>query len=649
MRVIAALVLAFLPLAASAAPAPNDEPPARVGRISWAQGEVAVYTDPDHGWEKGFVNSPLTSENSVWTEPGARAEVRIGPTTIRMDETTQLDVRRLDDDELRAHVVRGRITLRIREFDRGERYLLSTPQARFWITAAGRYRLDAEETTGEATLTVFSGSAQVEAGRRANIASGESVRVQPDGESFDFVRFSSTSFDEWSNQRDERIDRLVAETVRYVSPQMTGYEDLGEYGRWSNEPEYGAVWYPTGVGVDYVPYRDGRWVYTRPWGWTWVDYAPWGYAPFHYGRWVYVGNRWGWTPGRYVARPVWAPALVAWVGSSSGFTVSVGNGRAPAMGWYPLSPWETYRPWYTTNTRYITNVNVIVNNRPPPRGRDNDRDRHRERGTTVVLREDFVGQRPVQQGVRRVSGEAVREAVRNAPVVANPTTVLPPRTEARRPQGNTLPFQQGGPAAPAATRPAQPAQPQPVPPQGAPIAPRPMTPVPVPGVGTTPPRPNVGGEPVRPQAPAQTPFPQAQPQPAPQQGVPATRPRPSQPERDSRDDRRPAPQQQQPGQPLPFNPQPQQAAPVAPRVQPQPQQGIPVAPRVQPQPPQPQPQAQPQPQPQPQQQQPEARGRGAAIQQQQQQRGQQERREEKPEREKPEKPDKPEKPGQRER
>ena len=62
-------------------------------------------------------------------------------------------------------------------------------------------------------------------------------------------------------------------------------------------PEYGAVWYPSDVGADWAPYRNGYWTEVGAWGPTWVDYAPWGYAPFHYGRWAYVGNRWGWCPG----------------------------------------------------------------------------------------------------------------------------------------------------------------------------------------------------------------------------------------------------------------------------------------------------------------------------------------------------------------
>jgi len=100
---------ATLGLTALPAPAQDIEPPSRVGRVSLINGSVALYSDPQHGWEKAYVNSPLTSENSLWTEPRGRVEIRIGSTTLRLDETTQLDVRRLGDDELRVSgiVVRG--------------------------------------------------------------------------------------------------------------------------------------------------------------------------------------------------------------------------------------------------------------------------------------------------------------------------------------------------------------------------------------------------------------------------------------------------------------------------------------------------------------------------------------------------------------
>ena len=111
---------------------------------------------------------------------------------------------------------------------------------------------------------------------------------------------------------------------------MVGYEDLGQNGVWSEAPEYGPVWRPRSVEIGWAPYRYGRWAWVEPWGWTWIDDAPWGFAPFHYGRWAMAGGVWVWVPGRMVVgvRPVYAPALVAFVGTS----------RFGVAAWFPLGP-----------------------------------------------------------------------------------------------------------------------------------------------------------------------------------------------------------------------------------------------------------------------------------------------------------------------
>ena len=163
-------------------------------------------------------------------------------------------------------------------------------------------------------------------------------------------------FDSWSLDRDRRADRAAtSRTAEYVSPDVTGYEDLDDNGSWSSEPDYGYVWTPTRVAVGWSPYRYGRWVSVAPWGWTWIDDAPWGYAPFHYGRWAHVRNRWCWVPGPRHARPVYAPALVGWVGSP-GHHVS----------WFPLGPREVYVPGRRHSRHYYERVNtantVVVRN-----------------------------------------------------------------------------------------------------------------------------------------------------------------------------------------------------------------------------------------------------------------------------------------------
>lgn len=138
---------------------------------------------------------------------------------------------------------------------------------------------------------------------------------------------------------------------------MVGYEELDAYGAWQTAPEYGAVWVPR-VEAGWAPYHDGRWVWRDPWGWTWIDAAPWGFAPFHYGRWAYWGNRWVWAPGRIVRRPVYAPALVAFVGGAHwGVSVGVGGGGG-GVGWFPLAPNEPWVPGYRVSPTYVRNVNV---------------------------------------------------------------------------------------------------------------------------------------------------------------------------------------------------------------------------------------------------------------------------------------------------
>ena len=162
-------------------------------------------------------------------------------------------------------------------------------------------------------------------------------------------------FDSWNLERDRRHYLATpSQTIQYVSPDVTGYEDLDEYGSWSSEAEYGYVWTPSRVGADWSPYRYGRWVWVRPWGWTWIDDAPWGYAPFHYGRWAHVRNRWCWVPGPRHVRAVYAPALVGWVGTPR---VSY-SGSFAGVAWFPLGPREVYVPGRRFSPRYVERVNV---------------------------------------------------------------------------------------------------------------------------------------------------------------------------------------------------------------------------------------------------------------------------------------------------
>jgi hypothetical protein len=209
---------------------------------------------------------------------------------------------------------------------------------------------------------------------------------------------------------------------------VDGYYDLDGNGEWQTDPDYGAIWVPSGVAVGWAPYRDGHWVWIGPWGWTWVEDEPWGFAPFHYGRWAYVRGGWGWVPGPMVVRPVYAPALVGFVGGGGGLGVAVGfSGGLAGVAWFPLGPRDVYIPGYRASPRYVQNINVTnmregttmqfgaVHN-PHVVNRDGEVNRvnymygNNAAAVTAVSRETFVGARPVATAVVHVTPEQLQSA-----------------------------------------------------------------------------------------------------------------------------------------------------------------------------------------------------------------------------------------------
>ena len=231
-------------------------------------------------------------------------------------------------------------------------------------------------------------------------------------------------FDSFASQRDQREDH--AESSNYISPEMTGASDLDEYGHWRYVADYGPVWTPAAVAPGWAPYRYGHWVWVAPWGWTWVEDEPWGFAPFHYGRWAFVESSWCWVPGPVVVRPVYAPALVAFVGGG-GFGVGVGVGVA----WFPLAPREVYVPWYRTSPGYVNNVNVtntrvsvtqvtnvynttIINNNTTNVTRINYANQRVTNAVTAVNHETFVNARPVAASMVKVDQRTDRECSRHS-------------------------------------------------------------------------------------------------------------------------------------------------------------------------------------------------------------------------------------------
>lgn len=346
------------------AAADRDDPPGRVARLSFLRGAVSFQPAGESDWVPAAINRPMTTGDKLWADMDSRAELHIGSAAIRLDGNTGFSFLNLDDRTVQIQLSAGILNLRVRRLERDEIFEVDTPNQAFSILRPGEYRLEASEDGTSTIVKVIDGKGEatgagrsytIESHERASLTGSDTLNADIDR----LERRDRDDFDDWCEERDHRYER--SRSARYVSPQMVGYEDLDENGEWRHEPEYGEVWVPTAVPVGWAPYHYGHWAWIAPWGWTWVDDAPWGYAPFHYGRWAYASGAWCWVPGPVEVVPVYAPALVAFVGGPN-FAVGIAVGGGAAVGWFPLGPREVYVPAYRVSPAYVNQVNVSNTN-----------------------------------------------------------------------------------------------------------------------------------------------------------------------------------------------------------------------------------------------------------------------------------------------
>jgi len=426
-RCLGAVLPAFQGVDRPDADRPDRDPPSRVGRLSFVTGSVSFRPGDVDDWVAATVNYPLHDGDHLWTDSDARAEITVGSIAFRLASQSAFGFLALDDRTVQVRLSQGSLNVRVRDLDDDETLEIDTPSGAVSLLRSGVYRVDVDTTGDPTSVTVRSGAAEVTAAGSAFPVRGKQTAVVAGGDSprydvQDAIR--SDDFDEWCESRNRRSDD--SRSTQYVSRGVIGYEDLDDNGDWQETPDYGAVWVPRRVATGWAPYRYGHWAWVEPWGWTWIDDAPWGFAPFHYGRWVYVGGGWAWVPGRVVARPVYAPALVVFVGGRN-WSLAIAGGSGVA--WFPLAPEEPYVPAYRVSNTYIRNVNVTNVNVTNITVTNvnvtniNYRNRRERDGVTVVSRETFVGSRPVSQGVLVVP----RDRLDRASVVGATAQIAPGR------------------------------------------------------------------------------------------------------------------------------------------------------------------------------------------------------------------------------
>jgi hypothetical protein len=337
----------------------REDPPSRVGRLSSLSGTVSVQSEGQEEWAPGVRNLPLMDGDVLWTGADGQVELQVGPTGLRTVGPTSLALLRLEEHTLQLGLEQGTVMVHILPGADRDAVEVATPAGAVTLATPGLYRVDMHPTQPEGKVTVRSGRAEVAlegevvpvaSGQRLLLSGGEapSYQVEP--------VTAPTGFDVWGEARQRRASH--SPSVQRLGAGVMGAEELDGAGTWRADPALGDVWVPK-VASGWAPYREGRWAWVDPWGWTWVDDAPWGFAPSHYGRWAFLAGAWAWVPRARGAagRPVYAPALVAFVGPAAGPRQDPRT-KGGGVAWFPLGPGEPYAPVYPGSKAYAQRLNA---------------------------------------------------------------------------------------------------------------------------------------------------------------------------------------------------------------------------------------------------------------------------------------------------
>lgn len=363
-RTILAVLLAGTAVVRAQQPPPQQQdddgyaPEHGVARISLVNGDVSVRRGDSGELSAAVMNGPLVVNDMLSTGPNGRAEIQFDfGNMIRVGPGSEVRLGELEDRRYLVQVATGTTTFRVLR-DSGADVEISTPTVSVRPAEQGSYRVTVFPD-GTTEITVRVGRAEIFSPRGTEtLTVGRTMEARGTPSDPEYMingAIPQDEWDRWNVDRDRILDRTSS--YRYVSPDITGAEDLDAYGQWNNDPQYGNVWVPN-VDPGWAPYRVGRWVDEPYYGWTWVSGDPWGWAPYHYGNWYMSSFGWAWYPGAFGGRHYWRPALVGFIGWGGGVGLGFGFGN---VGWVPLAPYERYRPWYGrgfNNTTIVNNVRI---------------------------------------------------------------------------------------------------------------------------------------------------------------------------------------------------------------------------------------------------------------------------------------------------
>jgi hypothetical protein len=152
-----ASVLLFL-LCTVSARADYVDPPERVARLNFSQGEVSYSPGGENDWVTVVPNRPLFRGDRLWSDYDSLAEFQVGSAAVRLGSNTGVEVLNLDDNIAQFQLSEGTLSLTVRRLYPGQIYEVDTPTLAFTLSREGRYRIDVDPNNNVTTIQIRDGA-----------------------------------------------------------------------------------------------------------------------------------------------------------------------------------------------------------------------------------------------------------------------------------------------------------------------------------------------------------------------------------------------------------------------------------------------------------------------------------------------------------
>jgi hypothetical protein len=144
-----------------------DDPPLRVARLNYVEGDVSFQPGGETDWGWATLNRPMTTGDSLWTGDSSRAEMHIGSTAIRVGGQTSVSFLNLDDRTVQIQLNSGTIDVRVRNLYGADVFEVDTPNLAFTVLQRGDYRITVDPEGSFTTITLRDGQGQITGGGQA--------------------------------------------------------------------------------------------------------------------------------------------------------------------------------------------------------------------------------------------------------------------------------------------------------------------------------------------------------------------------------------------------------------------------------------------------------------------------------------------------